>query len=206
MKFILYLLLPFCLFACSPENEEVKDEYVDVAPPSDALDSIADTRKDAVKTDENEIKPTMPLPQPVMQLLAEEYPGWEKPEIAASAKLQAAEHNGSPAIARGDFNGDNRQDVALQVRQGRNVVMVVAFQTGDYEYQLVELKRDILFNERGTLKSLYYLFTVPQDEELETIGGEEVSIAQDAIAVGIENDIATYLYQDGSFQRFDAVD
>lgn len=204
MKHIPYLLaLPLCLLACSPENEEVKDEYVDVAPPADALDSIANVPKDAVKTDENDIKPTIPLPQPVMELLSEKYRGWEKPEIAANASRQAEAHESTAAVARGDFNGDGWQDVALQLQQGKDVVMVVAFQTSDYEYELVELRRDILFNERGTLKSLYYLFTVPQDEELQSEEtGQEIELAHDALAIGMESNTTAYVYQNGSFQSY----
>ncbi|MDX5437852.1 MAG: hypothetical protein LPK03_11690 [Pontibacter sp.] len=204
MKNILYLLaLPFLLLACSPENEEVQDEQVDVAPPANALDSIADTQKDAVRTDENEISPTLPLPPPVMRLLADKYSNWEKPDIAASAQLHAEELNNSPGVARGDFDGDSRQDVALQLTQGKEVVIVVALQPEDGSYKLVELKRDILFNERGVLRSLYYLYTINQGEDLQSIAnGNDVELTHDALAVGIEDDVTAYVYQNGVFQSY----
>ncbi|GHA78198.1 hypothetical protein [Pontibacter akesuensis] len=201
MKKILYLLaLPLCLFACSPENEEVKDEYVDVAPQADALDSIANVPKDNVKTDENTTTPTLPLPQPVMEQLTEKYPGWEKPEIAADASAKVSDE--TAAIARGDFDGDTRQDVALQFALGKELVIVAALQKEDGEFVLEELSRDILFNERGTLKSLYYLYTAEEGEDLYNYDtNQELELSNDAVSVGIDNSVMTYVYQNGSFEK-----
>ncbi|MCX2739870.1 hypothetical protein [Pontibacter anaerobius] len=203
MKHLPIYLLPLCLLACSPENEEVQDEHVQVAPPAKALDSIANVEKDAVKTDENEISPTLPLPPPVMQLLAEKYPGWERPTLAGNAEQLAEEHPGSPAIARGDFDGDNRQDVALQLQQGKELVIVAALQQQEEKYTLVELKRDILFNERGKLTSLYYLYRIAQGEQVQdTSTMAEVELPHDAVAVAVGNERSVYVYQDGSFRSY----
>lgn len=202
MKHLLYLL-PLCLLACSPENEEVQDEHVEVAPPAEALDSIADTEKDALRTDENEISPTLPLPPPVMRLLADKYPDWESPEVSKEAQQQAEEHLGSPAVTRGDFDGDTRQDVALQLQKGEEIVIVAALQQQDGNYSLVELDRDILFNERGTLKSLYYLYSLPQGEQVQDMHNmNEIELPHDAIAVGVGNEVNVYLYQNGDFASF----
>ncbi|WP_266202489.1 hypothetical protein [Pontibacter kalidii] len=202
MKSILYLL-PLCLLACSPENEQVQDEHVQVAPPAKALDSIANVEKDAVRTDENVIDPTLPLPQPVMQLLAERYPDWEVPEMTASAQQQAAEFASDAAFARGDFDGDTRQDVTLQLQQGKDMVIVAALQPQEGKYELVELKRDILFNERGTLKSPYYLYRLPQGEQVQDLHSmNEVELPHDAIAVGVGQEVNAYIYQDNGFESF----
>ncbi|OKL39941.1 hypothetical protein [Pontibacter flavimaris] len=202
MKSILYLL-PLCLLACSPENEQVQDEHVQVAPPAKALDSIADTEKDAVRTDETVTDPTLPLPQPVMQLLETRYPGWKVPEIAAGAQQQATEFASGAAFARGDFDGDGRQDVALQLQQGKEVVIVAALQPQDGRYTLEELKRDILFNERGTLRSLYYLYRLPQGEQVQELHSmNEVELPHDAIAVGVGQEVNAYIYRNGAFELF----
>ncbi|AKD01853.1 hypothetical protein POKO110462_15555 [Pontibacter korlensis] len=202
MKSKLYLLvLPLCLLACSPQNEEVQDEHVAVGPPAKALDTIAPPPKDAVLTDENDTSPTLPLPPPVMRLLAEKYPGWEKPQIAADALQEAKEHTNSPAVARGDFDGDTRQDVALQLQQGEEIVIVAALQPQEENYKLVELKRDILFNDRGNLSSLYYLYRLAQGENLQNMEtNKEFELPHDAVAVGVGGDVTVYHYQNGSFQ------
>ncbi|WP_299754198.1 hypothetical protein [uncultured Pontibacter sp.] len=203
MKATLYLL-PLCLLACSPENEEVQEQHVQVAPPAEALDSITDTGKDALRTDENEIAPVVPLPQPVMQLLAAQYQGWERPEIAANAQQQAEEHPGTPAMAHGDFNGDNRADVALQLRQGDELIIVAAVQQQDGKYELVELKRDILFNERGNLKSLYYLYRLPQGEQIQNAHNmNEIELPHDAFVLGVGQQKSVYIYQNGGFINYE---
>jgi len=204
MKNTLYLLgLTLAVYACGPKNEEVKDEQVTVAPPAEALDSIANTKKDGVLTDENDTNPTMPMPQPVMQLLSRQYTGWQQPALTAEARQQAADYVQGPMIVRGDFDGDSRQDLALQLQQGNDIVIVAALQEQDTVYKLQELKRDILFNERGKLKSLYYLYLVEQGKTLYNEDSEEaVDAAHDAIAVGIEGDDTAFLYNNGAFDTY----
>ena len=56
-------VLPIVLLlagSCGPKNEEVTDELVETGPPREVLDSIANTRKDAVKTNENDSALTTP--------------------------------------------------------------------------------------------------------------------------------------------------
>ncbi len=195
-------MLILCLLACSPENEEVQDEHVQVAPPQEALDSIANTAKDAVKTDENNISPTFPLPPALLQQLADKYPQWQYPELMADAVQQAVEHTESPAITRGDFTGDNLQDIALQLQKGDKVMMVAAVQQQDGNYQLYELMQDIMFNERGKLKSLYYLYRIRQGEEVENPNNaNKLELPHDAIAVGVGKETTMFMYQDGRFER-----
>ncbi|GAB3532732.1 hypothetical protein GCM10027443_16970 [Pontibacter brevis] len=204
MKKTLYLLaLTLTAFACTPENEEVKDEYVEVAPVPEALDSITNTKKDAVKTDENDTSPTMPMPQPVMQLLSERYEGWEQPTLAEEARARAGDNTQGPMIVRGDFNGDNFQDLALQLKQGSDIVIVAALQVDEENYKLYELKRDILFNERGKLKSLYYLYHIDEGEELHNdVTNEDIEAPHEAVAVGLEGDKIVYLFQNGEFEEY----
>lgn len=204
MKKTLYLLaLTLAGFACTPKNEEVKEEQVEVAPVRDALDTIASTNKDGVRTDENNITPTLPMPQPVMQLLTEKYKGWEQPTLAAEATSRADQYSQGPMIVRGDFNGDANQDIALQLRQGNNVVIVAALQIDEENYELHELKRDILFNERGKLKSLYYLYHIEQGEELHNdMTNETMEAPHEAVAVGIEGDNVAYVFQNGEFEEY----
>ncbi|GAA4425809.1 hypothetical protein GCM10023188_07140 [Pontibacter saemangeumensis] len=189
--------------ACSPKNEEVQDEQVTVAPPTEALDSIANTKKDGVKTDENDTDPTMPMPPPVMQLLTEQYPGWEKPTLTEEAREQTEGDLQGPTLVRGDFNGDTLQDLALQLQQDKDLVVVAAMQEQENLYRLYEIKRDILFNERGNLKSLYYLYLVEQGEPLQTEdANEDVEAVHDALAIGIEGEENIYIYENGSFTPY----
>ncbi|RIJ42715.1 hypothetical protein [Pontibacter oryzae] len=204
MKRIHYLLASaLFLLACSPENEQVQDENIDVGPPSEALDSIADTPKDGVATDNNNINPTLPLPQPVMQLLAQKYAGWQKPELSEAALQHPEVQTGSAAITRGDFDGDTRQDVALQLQQGKEVVVVAALQYEEMNYKLVELKRDILFNNRGSLTSLYYLYTLgPGQEVTNQETGQPTRLPHDAVVLGIEDAATLYYINGDSIQKF----
>lgn len=204
MKKKLYLLgLLGIAVACGPKNEEVRNEQVEVAPPAQALDSIANTKKDALKTDENDISPTMPLPPPLLRLLKAEYADWEKPVLTEEALEQSAGYLQAPMIVRGDFDGDARQDLALQLQQGNDLVVVAALQEQEGIYELYELKRDILFNERGTLKSPYYLYLMEQGEPLRMDEeSDEVEAEHDAVALGMEGEDVVYLFEDGTFTPY----
>jgi hypothetical protein len=64
MKTITKVLPLVLLLACScgPKNEEVTQEQVETQQPHEALDSIANTRKDGVKTDGTDSAEAFPLP------------------------------------------------------------------------------------------------------------------------------------------------
>lgn len=205
MKKNVYLLAAAALLlACSPQNEQVQDADVPVqSEPQQVRDSLADIRKDALQTDELEPDPTLPLPPPAMRQLSEKYPNWQKPVIAQEAQQKAQGYASTAAIARGDFDGDNNQDVALQLQDQNEVVLVVALQKRDNVYELVELKRDILFNDRGQLKSLYYLFANRRGNEVRNAAtAEKITLAQDALSVGLNGTVSTYIYEGGSFRSF----
>lgn len=210
MKDNLKILCTFLLLlagSCTPKNEEVKDEQVEIGPPSEALDSIADTDKDAVKTDENEISPTMPLPPPVLRLLSERYPGFKQPELSEEARELAIQHDQGPFIVRGDLNADNNQDYALQLQQEKSVIIVALTDAGNGNWNVHELQRDILFNDRGKLKSLYYLYLTEAGEEfINSETNEEFEIAQDAVSVGMEGEAVTYVYTNGKFTQYTPVE
>ncbi|MEJ8802235.1 hypothetical protein [Pontibacter sp. H249] len=202
MKNKVFLLL-ILAWACSPKNEEVKDEQVDVAPQEEALDTVANTRLDAVKTDEDVITPTLPLPQPVLQLLTQKYPGYEQPVLADAASKQGTGNEQGPFIVRGDFTNDPQQDYALQLQHGKNLIIVAAIDTGNGNWSLQELKRDILFNDRGSLKSLYYLMLAEPGQELQDEeSGAQIKLETEAVAVGLDDDVTVYVYRDNSFKVY----
>jgi hypothetical protein len=130
--FLLSLIICSFLLACTPKNEEVTEEQIEVGSATEVLDSIVSTRKDAVQTDENNITPTFPMPQPIIQLLTERYPGWEEPVYTEGVKEAATAYTQGPSIIRGDFNGDSRQDYALQLQQ-QNSIIIVAVLDGEDE-------------------------------------------------------------------------
>ncbi|MCJ8164657.1 hypothetical protein MKJ04_07350 [Pontibacter sp. E15-1] len=208
MKNKLYLLALACAaFSCGPKNEEVTEEQVTLSPTDEALDSIVDTRKDALQTDENETNPTLPLPPEVMGLLTQQYTGWAQPELTSEAKEQAENHEQGPMIVRGDFDGDTRQDVALQLSQNDQLIIVAALQRQEGIYTLQKLKQDILFNDRGKLKSMYYLYAVEEGEKLrneQTM--TETEAPYKAIGIGIEGNDTVYLYDNGTFGTFSRVE
>lgn len=189
--------------ACSPKNEEVTEQQVKIGPPAEALDSVADTRKDALQTDENEISPTLPLPQPVLQLLAQKYPGFKQPVLSDAVKSKSADLQQGPIIVRADLTSDNQLDYALQLQQNNDLIIVALTDQGNNNWTLHELHRDILFNDRGNLKSLYYLYVTPQGEEVyseEENQGKELKA--DAVTVALENSATTYVYENGGFRAY----
>ena len=80
---------------------------------------------------------------------------------------------------------------------------MAALQEREGIYKLYELKRDILFNERGTLKSPYYLYLMEQGESLRMDEkNDEVEAEHDAVAVGIAGEDVVYFYEGGSFTPY----
>lgn len=194
------LLSCFTLLSCTPKNEEVTNEQIEVGSANEVLDTIANTRKDGLQTDENNITPTFPLPQPVMQLLTKRYPAWEEPAYTEVVLEQAEGNLQGPGIVRGDFNGDNLQDYALQLQQKKHVIIVAALQKTEREWQLHEIKKDVLFNERGVLKSPYLLSLTEKGTELKHLErNQEIKSPYKAVSVVLDETAVTYLYEKGKF-------
>jgi hypothetical protein len=204
MKKTLYVVgLLMAALACTPKNEEVQEEHVDVAPPAEALDTISSTEVDGVSTDENDTSTSLPMPQPVMQLLTKRYMEWEQPTLADETSERSQNYTQEPTLVRGDFNGDTLQDLAIQLQQNDYIVVVAALQTQEGTYELQELKRDILFNDRGRLRSLYYLYRIEQGELLHNdTTNQDLEAPHDAVALGIADDIVAYLYENGEFRQY----
>lgn len=205
MKPIILSALVFCLmqFACTPKNEEVTEEQIEVGPAEEVIDTIANTKKDALKTDENNITPIFPLPQPVLQLLSQQYPGQQELTFTEGVLQRAEDNTQGPGIVRGDFNGDNLQDYAVQLQQNKQLVIVVAMNGANDNWQLYEIKKDILFNDRGTLKSPYLLRLTQAGTELEhQTTQKEITTPYDAVTVSLDGNDTAYLYENGKFEGY----
>ncbi|WP_299820807.1 hypothetical protein [uncultured Pontibacter sp.] len=203
--FIYFFILAFGL-SCSPKNDEVKDEHVEVGEPADALDSVANTRLDAVNTDENEITPTLPLPPAVLRLLSQKYPGNKQPTLTGDVSSRAEGNEQGPLLVRGNFTDDNRQDYALQLQHDKNLLIVAVTDTGDGNWALHELKRDILFNDRGTLKSTYHLYLAePGHTMLDPASGEKTELEREAVSVALSGDVTTYVYAKNGFRAYNSL-
>lgn len=205
MKQLFLSFLTTCCFlsACTPKNEEITEEQIEVGTATEVLDSIVNTRKDAVKTDENNITPILPMPQPVIQLLTKRYPGWKEPVYMEGVKEAAAAYDQGPSIIRGDFNGDTMQDYALQFQQQNDLIIVAVLAGENGNWQLQELKKDIVFNDRGVLKSPYLLHIVDRGAELlQPETGREITAPYEAVALSLQENTLIYLYQNGEFELF----
>ncbi|MBC5992565.1 hypothetical protein [Pontibacter cellulosilyticus] len=199
----LAILLILVAFSCSPKNEEVKDEQIDLGPPAEALDSAASPDKDATKINETSQETYLPLPQPVLQLLAQKYPGHKQPILTQGIRAQDDKGEQGPFVISGYFTDDTYLDHALQLQHEKNVIIVAATDIGDNQWRLHELKRDILFNDRGTLRSVYDLNVTEQGQELQNAEtGETLKLQKDAIGVKFEDNITTYVYQNNGFTAY----
>ncbi len=199
---ILILTILFLAFSCGPKNEEVKDTQVEVYTPYEALDSVSNTEKDGVQIDENEIT-SFPLPQPALQLLAQKYPGYKQPILVDDIKTQDSDEEQGPFIVRGDFTNDLEQDYALQIQHNKNVLIVAVINTGTDNWVVHELKKDILFNDRGELKSMYSLSKAePGTNLISSKNGSKIELKHEAISVSLENDVTTYVYQNNAFKPY----
>ena len=200
-------LLLLLLAACSPKNEEVTDKQIELGTDGQALDTIANTKKDGLKTDENTISPTLPISQPVLQLLTQRYPGWTQPDLTTAAKQNVADDGQGPTLVHGDFNGDNRPDYALQLQQQDKLVIAAVLDTGDGNWKVYELKQDVLLDEQGKLKSPYHLYLIEKGETLknESAAGN-LETPYEALGVGNENNQTAYLYQNEKFETYSTAD
>lgn len=200
----LSLALLLIAFGCSPKNDEVTEEHVNTSPTGEELDTLNNARRDIVSRPETEGMEPMPLPQPVLQLLEQHYPGWSQPTLMQGAAQQARNHDQGPFMVRGNFNGDNQEDFAAQIQHKDNVI-ILAFLQLDNTWQLHEIKKDILFNERGNLKSMYYLHLAEAGTELQNPETRrEFKAATDAIAIGIDDNTTAHIFESGRFKAYPA--
>ena len=205
MKSLTHLLalLLLTIYSCGPKNEEVTDEQVETGSRTQVLDSIANTREDAVNIDGNAPATSLQLPQPVMTFLDANYPGWKQPALAPDAKKNAENYPTGPTIVNGNFNSDTLQDYALQLQKGKEVIMVAILQDTTGAWKTYELQRDILFNEQGKLLSLYNMYLLDKGDEVqdsETM--KKLKISNNAVAVSIGNSTRVYVYEDGKFRPY----
>ncbi|MFT2007962.1 hypothetical protein ACMA1I_04740 [Pontibacter sp. 13R65] len=146
------------------------------------------------------------LPEEVNSLLARQYPGWRQPVLVAEVQKLVQNKKQGPLLVKGQFDDDNTQDLALQIRHEEQVLML-AFTQQDSAWQLHELKKDILFNERGNLKSLYYLYLAePGTSIRNTETNKVLKTAKEAIAIGLDNQVNIFLYEGGQFIAYEAED
>ncbi len=189
--------------ACSPKNEEVQTSHIETEKADSVADSIATTVKDGTATARPHETPALPLPQPVLQLLASRYPGWKEPVLLDIAKENASGKAQGPLTVQADFNGDTLQDIALQIQHGQDVVIMALLQDSG-SWQLHELKKDILFNDRGTYKSPYHLYLTQTGEQLYNYdSNKNFTTEHDAVSVSISNSTITYLYEGNKFKAYE---
>lgn len=60
MKKLLILCLLLAFSSCGPKNEEVTNDQIDTGSREEALDSVTDTQKDVVQTDEYDTTTSLP--------------------------------------------------------------------------------------------------------------------------------------------------
>lgn len=209
MRTVLFFAFFSCylLSGCGPKNDEISEVETDMEPMEEVADTVTNARKDALQTDENNILPTLPLPQDVLQLLTTKYPSWEEPTFTEDALEQAEGNTQGPGIIRGDFDGNGRQDYAVQLQHQKQLVVLAVLQNADGSWKLQEIKQDILFNDRGQLKSPYLLRLAQKGTELrhQTIN-EQISAPHDAVMLSLNETGVTYLYENGKFVPYTPAD
>lgn len=197
------ILLTILAFSCSPKNEEVTDEQVDISPPEAALDSVVSAEKDGTTIDQTDEETDVPIPQPVLQLLSQQYPGYKKPKLIEEIIKKHDEEEQGPYLVSGYFTNDTYLDHALQLQHNKNVYIVAALDTGGNKWSLHELKRDIMFNDRGTLRSVYRLILTKSGKSItDQESDEKLELKRDAISVGFEDNVTTYVYRDNRFRSY----
>ena len=201
-KYCTFLIL--LAFACNPKNEEVSEEQIDLSPPAAAIDSVVSVEKDGTKIDQVDQATDLPLPQPVLQLLAQKYPGYEQPSLAEGILEMYDEDAQGPYMLSGFFSNDTYLDYALQLQKDKDIYVVAVLDTsGTEKWVLHELKRDILFNDRGTLRSVYRLMLTESGQSVTDLeSGEKLELKRDAISVGFEDNVTTYVYRNNKFKRY----
>lgn len=190
--------------SCGPDNQEVTDEQVETGNRVEVLDSIANTRKDALRTDENELTESLPLPAGALTLLDKQYPGWQPPVLPQDKDSDSKNSLPGSTFVQGNFNNDTLTDYALQLQQGEDVVIVALLQDSA-TWEAHELKRDILFNERGKLISLYNVELVEKGTLLQDKAAQQsIKAPTDGIALRIANSPTAYIYNNKNFRAYTA--
>lgn len=209
MRTVLFFTFFSCylFWGCGPKNEEISEVQTDLEPMKEVADTISNARKDALQTDENNISPTLPLPQDVMQLLTNKYPSWEELNFTENVLQQAKDNTQGPGLIRGDFDGNGRQDYAVQLQHQKQLVVVAILHNADGSWQLQEIKKDILFNDRGHLKSPYMLRLTQAETTLQhrTIRNQ-ITAPHDAVTLSLNGNDIVYLYENGKFVAYNPAD
>ena len=200
--FVLLLAL-----ACSPENKEVRTEQVTLKKRSRPQQILPSNRRRMA------LPLFRPTPPPSYRFRSPPYSfsvksirnGMNRYYSKKLYRQPPSEEQG-PLLVKGNFDGNELQDIALQVRHQKNIIVVALLQDSS-QWQLHELKKDILFNDRGAYKSLYFVYlTVAGSKIYNYRTRQNFTTPFDAVSVGIDNRSTTFVYEKGKFVAYDTGD
>ena len=176
-------------------SDELIEEQVDAGTKA-SIDSIART------TEEGKI--LHPLPDTLVRLLEQKQPNSKVATLTdqamASQRLQV--HN--PLYLRGNFNGNNSLDYAVQVLQNDSIQILAYL---DYTDQAREVKVAAYPARKLNAEwySTYQLKLAPKDSLVtDNRKQKQVPLAADGISVVGEDRTTLYVLKNGRFIPFDA--
>ncbi|TXK49645.1 hypothetical protein FVR03_06015 [Pontibacter qinzhouensis] len=191
-------------FACGPKADTVTTD--NISSPDSTSEAVINSPKDGTATSPEDENWKQVLPQEVKALLNRRYPGWEQPVLVKEVGRQMPPKAQGPLLVKADFDGNNKEDLALQVRYKEEVLML-AFLQQEASWQLHQLKKDILFNERGKLKSPFYLYLAKAGLRVRNANHPQPTATKvAAIGIGLDDNVTVFVYEAGSFQAFEVVD
>jgi hypothetical protein len=204
ISLILLSIIFSVIVGCTPKNEEITEEYLDIESIDEAPDSVLNSRKDGARIEKETLVPALPLPQSILVLLTQRYPGWEEAIYTESVIKYAAEHKLEPGIIKGDFNGDMVQDYIFQLFYEEDIIILAALAKNDGNWQLYEIKREIAFNDRGTFKSPFSLHATDKGIKLrDPETGKIIIPTYQAVVTNMLDQQKNYLYQNDTFKAYD---
>ncbi|KAA3437774.1 hypothetical protein [Rufibacter hautae] len=205
------LFVSLLLLGCSPEKarETLAEEPIAAADTvlEEVADSVTDASLDGTATSTVPLDVRQQLPAELEVHLDRTHGLWQFPTLTPTDLQRIPEEEQGPYYVQADFNGDKKQDYAIQLME-RDSAFVYAFvmrSEGDFQEFLLE--RDKLYDMDNQKRSIHYLRLAKKtDRYYDYATKQHFTIAQDGISVGAENYTATYVWEKGKFRKFETGD
>ncbi|MBC3542163.1 hypothetical protein ACFSC6_13255 [Rufibacter sediminis] len=211
MKRILYLVAPL-LWGCSPEKAQetlaTTTPAADTAALDQVVDSVSNTRIDGTATTTLPLDVKQQLPAELEVHLDRTHGLWQLPALTSGDLARIPQEEQGPYFIEADFNGDQKQDYAIQLQERDSVFVYVFLKNSADDFQEHLLTRDQLYQLEGKKRSIQYLTLAKKSDRYYDYATrqKDIVLPQDGISVGAENYTATYVWEKGKFRRYETGD
>ncbi|GAB2539263.1 hypothetical protein [Rufibacter soli] len=204
-------LFAFCLlllFGCGPEKAKEEVKALPKRKANAALEQVADSVSNA-RQDGTDTSTGLPLdikqqlPAELEVYLDRAHGLWQFPSLSNQDLARIPKEEQGPYFLQADLNQDRLLDYAIQIVED-DTIYIYAFLKNktDEDFTVHLLEKHPLLARDGKKRSNRYVQLAKKSERYyDKVLQKEITMPQDAVAVGNEDTLVVYLWAQGKFKK-----